>query len=666
METLNSVLNMVKVAVGLGFVIFIHELGHFLLAKWNGVKVEKFSIGFGTTLFGFRRGETEYVLAAIPLGGFVKMLGEGVEGDETKSTDPRAFPNKSVGARMAILSAGVVMNVLLGMVCFVYAYGQGMEEQPAIIGSVLAGSPAYEAGVRAGDEIVAIDGKRDVSFLQMKLKVALSTAGQSIHFDLKRPGHEGPVSLAIEPRRDGSADMPGIGVTPSDSLVLAKPPYVPPAGSPDPPKGAATGLEPLDTVVAAGPEGESPTPVADINALNQILARNREKTLVVVAERRKDVAILLERGDDNAIAKAESEGRVTATLPPNRFVDFGFRLTIGPIASIQAGSPADKAGFRKGDRIVEADGQDFDPMRLPDLCYEHAGRAMTFEVERSDQLVTLTVTPDATPPWTEFLVLSALAEPLEVPGLGLAYAVRPKIAAIAPDSPAAKAGLKAGDAIGALTFTLSQTNKPETFKLDDKAAAWPAVFSLLQLQLDPRRPVQLVINNSNTPVAVTPEADPTSRWFHPLRGLQFTAIRRIVPPQAPAAAIRRGFDDTVTNILSTYATIRSLFQGRVSPKNLGGPIAIAQGAYNSADSGFKMLIYFLGFLSINLAVLNFLPVPPLDGGQMVFLIAEKIRGRPLPESALSAGTWLGILLLLMLMVYVMFQDVSRLVIKYFW
>ena len=97
METLNSVLNMVKVAVGLGFVIFIHELGHFLLAKWNGVKVEKFSIGFGPTLFGFRRGETEYVLAAIPLGGFVKMLGEGVEGEETKSTDPRAFPNKSVG-----------------------------------------------------------------------------------------------------------------------------------------------------------------------------------------------------------------------------------------------------------------------------------------------------------------------------------------------------------------------------------------------------------------------------------------------------------------------------------------------------------------------------------------------------------------------------------------
>ena len=101
-----------------------------------------------------------------------------------------------------------------------------------------------------------------------------------------------------------------------------------------------------------------------------------------MAERRPDAAILLEGGDDAAIAKAASPKRVTATLPPNHFVDFGFRLTIGPIASIQAGSPADKAGFRKGDRIVKVDGQDFDPMRLPDLCYEHAGQAMTFEVER--------------------------------------------------------------------------------------------------------------------------------------------------------------------------------------------------------------------------------------------------------------------------------------------
>src|SRR5271154_1929134 len=137
------VLTISKVALGLGFVVFIHELGHFLLAKWNGVKVEKFSIGFGRTLIGFRRGETEYVLAAIPLGGVVKMLGEGPEDQASKSTDPRAYPNKSVWARMAIISAGVIMNVFLGLACFVYAYGTGMVEHPAKIGIVIAGGPAY-------------------------------------------------------------------------------------------------------------------------------------------------------------------------------------------------------------------------------------------------------------------------------------------------------------------------------------------------------------------------------------------------------------------------------------------------------------------------------------------------------------------------------------------
>ena len=89
--------NVFKVVFGLGFVIFIHELGHFLIAKWNGVKVEKFSIGFGPTLMGFKRGETEYVLAAVPLGGFVKMLGEEPADEASKSTDPRAYSNKSVG-----------------------------------------------------------------------------------------------------------------------------------------------------------------------------------------------------------------------------------------------------------------------------------------------------------------------------------------------------------------------------------------------------------------------------------------------------------------------------------------------------------------------------------------------------------------------------------------
>ena len=190
--------------------------------------------------------------------------------------------------------------------------------------------------------------------------------------------------------------------------------------------------------------------------------------------------------------------------------------------------------------------------------------------------------------------------------------------------------------------------------------SWVKVF--LTLQLQPSRPVELAVNGSAQPVRITPEPDPT--WFHPLRGLVFESLVSELPPLGVSAALQRGFDDTVDNILGIYAMLRSLVLGRVSPKMLGGPGTIATVAYHSASSGLTKLIHFLGILSINLAVLNFLPIPPLDGGQMVFLMAEKVRGRPLPEKALMAGTYAGLFLVLGLMAFVIFQDVARFV-KYY-
>ena len=115
------------------------------------------------------------------------MLGEGPDEEASKSTDPRPIPNKSVGARMAIISAGVIMNVFLGLACFVYAYGHGMEDCRAD-GAVLAGSPAYQAGLRPGDEIVAIDGRRDLSFTDLLQKVLLDAQGQTLHFEGEASG----------------------------------------------------------------------------------------------------------------------------------------------------------------------------------------------------------------------------------------------------------------------------------------------------------------------------------------------------------------------------------------------------------------------------------------------------------------------------------------------
>jgi membrane-associated protease RseP (regulator of RpoE activity) len=177
---LEGVYKAVLVVFGLGFVIFIHELGHFATAKWCDVHVKTFSIGFGPALPGcsWQRGETTYKIAILPLGGYVQMVGEGSDGDEEED-DPRSFKNKTVGQRMLIISAGVIMNIILGAICFIVVYQlNGVPRSPAAISRIDPGSPAWQKGVHTGSWITKLGDLSDPSFAEMKLEVALSPAAK--------------------------------------------------------------------------------------------------------------------------------------------------------------------------------------------------------------------------------------------------------------------------------------------------------------------------------------------------------------------------------------------------------------------------------------------------------------------------------------------------------
>lgn len=176
----------------LGILIFFHELGHFLVAKYFGVGVLKFSLGFGPKLVGKKIGETEYLISIFPLGGYVKMLGEdGDETDEPLSPEEKmkSFSNKHVLKRIAIVAAGPIFNLLLALVIFCGFYLiAGTQVMTSEVGQVRTGSPAEKAGLSKGDVIVAIDGKPLETWTEIK-GVVQESAGKPLEFTVKREGN---------------------------------------------------------------------------------------------------------------------------------------------------------------------------------------------------------------------------------------------------------------------------------------------------------------------------------------------------------------------------------------------------------------------------------------------------------------------------------------------
>lgn len=186
--------------IALGFLIIVHEFGHLIVAKLSGIYVEMFSIGFGPRLFGFKRKETEYRISLLPLGGYVKMLGEDPE-DEEGAKDPRSFSMKSKKVRAAVVSAGPIMNIIICLLLMPLVFMIGREEpkylsEKPVVMQVRPNTPAAEAGILSGDSIIAVDGK-DVETWEALIDKVLISPGQKMDLELQRGGEVLEKSLTV-------------------------------------------------------------------------------------------------------------------------------------------------------------------------------------------------------------------------------------------------------------------------------------------------------------------------------------------------------------------------------------------------------------------------------------------------------------------------------------
>ena len=230
----------------LGVLIFVHELGHFLMARRIGVRVLTFSLGFGPKLINVRRGDTEYCISAIPLGGYVKMAGENPEDSRTGAADE--FLSKGKWQRFQVLIMGPVMNLLLAIVVMTAVFVQGaqaplFEQQPVVVGSFADNSVAAKAGVQVGDRIVAVDGKPVDTWDQFSL-VIVSKAKRDVALSIQRAGKA--VQVNVVPDAQGKYEMGDIGVQPVVHPEVAEVNVDQPA--------AEAGLRSGDVILAAGSE----------------------------------------------------------------------------------------------------------------------------------------------------------------------------------------------------------------------------------------------------------------------------------------------------------------------------------------------------------------------------------------------------------------------------
>ena len=592
---------------GIGLLIFLHEGGHFLAARAAGVRVEVFSLGFGPRLAGFRWRGTDFRLSAVPFGGYVMVAGQ--DPNDRRFPAGQSLWSKSVAQRALFWSGGVLVNAAFALVVFPLVFSAGVRFEAPIAGEVQAGTPAWEAGIKQGDRVVEVAGKAVYSFQNMAIEVAL--AGQrEVELLIQKPdGHRH--SVVALPKYNRERGLYGLGLLPAydESVVTLS---VEAGGVAE-----QAGMQSGDRLISInGAPDSAAEPLTSIEPLTIVFERDGEERTCNLTP---------------VISSAGARPMIGVRPLPNR------------IAGLRSGAAlARRLGLQRGDVIIAIEGANFLSGDLSAFASSDAAQT-TWDVRRGAERLRLTRACSSTDRDALIQAIALDTDPrLQVQPL--------------PDSAAEAAGVRDGDWL---------------MKVGDvDLKSWEDLRREVQLQGDGPLQVEVLRPNPNydnsltngprgqrVTVQITPRVTPApdvgfSRSIQPL----MTEIRAT----SFAEAVQLGAGCSVDLIKQLYVTLKRLITGEVGAKNLGGIIRISQVSYQAAQRGPSWFWYFLALLSVNLAFVNLLPVPVLDGGHLLFLLIERVKGSPVSTKVFGYSQIIGLVFVLLLIIFVTYNDILRL------
>jgi regulator of sigma E protease len=597
-----------QVVLGISLVIFVHEAGHFVCARLCKVKVEVFSLGMGPRVFGWRRGPTLYQVALIPIGGYVRMAGEESLESRAKPA-PDELHAKSVGQRFLIYSGGVLANVVFGLVVFPIIFAAGVPCSEPVLGPSLPGSPAWRQGIPVGTRVLAVNGHKVFDFGHILTEVALGSPEET-SLEVVEPGASSPSTIRVAPVWSEDPQAYTIGVAPSiDSKAAIR---VEPGSA-----ASAAGLETGDRLlrVVGAPEG---LPL--------------EEQLLFAMRDGKPVTAVFDHAGAEKTFEVSPRRSEEATQNPV----LGIAPVTNRVLELRPTPVAAKSGLRKDDRILAIDGQPI--VREFDFAHALESGRDTFRVrlDRQGQTVEYDLGPLAREE-TAALVGDVAITP-DRDGTRII---------VEPETSAARAGMRDGDRILSIDGVTMAVYQPI---LDAAKAAHDG--RVLSIVLE-RREASVADPSYFTVNVSVAEMHPLLYGF----GLQ--SAQYVYKTSGPAESISAGLAASWKFLEESWLTLKRILLGQVGAKNLGGIITIGVVSHTFASVGLAKLLFFLCMLSMNLAFLNVLPIPVFDGGHLLFLLIEKIKGSPVSERVLSYSQMVGIVLIVSLMVWVTYSDVMK-------